>query len=157
MSKPILLFGYGNPSRGDDALGPLLIDCLQHHVDHQQVDLLTDFQLQVEHVLDLQHRELVIFADAAVDQTEPFLFTLLEARQDNSYSSHAMSPQALLLVYQNVTGYSPPPSYMLSIKAESFELGDNVSISASRNLRAACDFIEELLARPLVEILGQYA
>lgn len=157
MSKPILLFGFGNPSRGDDAVGPLLIDCLQHHVDHQQVDLLTDFQLQVEHVLDLQHRQLVIFADAAVDQSEPFLLTPLEARQDNSYSSHAMSPQALLLVYQNVTGYSPPPSYLLSIAAESFELGENVSVAASRNLREACDFIEQLLAKPLAEILDQYA
>lgn len=157
MIKPILLFGYGNPSRGDDALGPLLVECLQHHVDHQQVDLLTDFQLQVEHVLDLQHRALVIFADAAVDQSEPYKLTPLEAKQDNSYSSHAMSPQALLLVYQNVTGYSPPPSYLLSISAESFELGDKVSIPASRNLGLACDFIELLLARPLTEILDEYA
>lgn len=157
MSKPILLFGYGNPSRGDDALGPLLVDCLQHHVDHRQVDLLTDFQLQVEHVLDLQHRELVIFADAAIGQSEAFKFTPLEARKDYSYSSHAMSPQALLLVYQNVTGYSPPPSYLLSIKAESFELGDNVSIPAAHNLREACDFIEQLLAKPLAEILDEYA
>jgi len=46
---PRLIFTYGNPSRGDDALGPAMFDLLEKHkletgklVD---VDLLTDFQI----------------------------------------------------------------------------------------------------------------
>ena len=59
---PLLLLTCGNPSRGDDALGPELArqfelsdrfaDCLE---------VLIDFQLQVEHALDLVDRRLVIF------------------------------------------------------------------------------------------------
>ncbi len=57
MSKPILVLGYGNPSRGDDALGPLLLDFIQQHLDTSQFEIVTDFQLQIEHALDLQNRE----------------------------------------------------------------------------------------------------
>ncbi|WP_462320608.1 hydrogenase maturation protease [Halochromatium sp.] len=75
---PVLVFGYGNPSRGDDALGPRLIERLQGLQDRGQlpgVELLTDFQLQIEHVLDLVGRERVIFVDAAVGLSEPYRLT----------------------------------------------------------------------------------
>ena len=60
--KPVLLLGYGNPSRGDDALGPMLLEMLE--ADRRagrapdNFETLTDFQLQVEHALDLQRRRL---------------------------------------------------------------------------------------------------
>lgn len=156
MIKPILVFGYGNFSRGDDAVGPLLVEYLQQHVELVEVDLLTDFQLQIEHVLDLQQRELVIFADAALGESSPYSFTAIEPCQDNSYSSHAMSPAALLHVYQNVTGKMPPPCYLLAIQAESFELGEALSANASENLRLACLFTEQLLNQPLAKIVEHY-
>ena len=54
-TKLILLLGYGNPSRGDDTLGVLLLEqlpiaCLQ------TVELLINFQLQIEHALDLKQQ-----------------------------------------------------------------------------------------------------
>lgn len=146
MIKPILVFGYGNPSRGDDAIGPLLVEMLQQRLEAPQVDFLTDFQLQIEHALDLQQRELVIFADAAVTQTDPFRFSPLAPEQDHSYSSHAMSPAALLYVYQNITGEKPPSSFLLAIKAESFELGAEPSTPALYNLHLAGEFVAEWLA-----------
>ncbi len=55
---PVLIFTYGNPSRGDDALGPAMFDLLEKHkqetADFDGVDLLTDFQLQIEHAVDLE-------------------------------------------------------------------------------------------------------
>lgn len=62
---PILIIGIGNPSRGDDALGPLAIERLEA-LDLAGVELLTDFQLQVEYALDLAGRRRVIFVDASV-------------------------------------------------------------------------------------------
>lgn len=147
MVKPILVFGYGNLSRGDDAVGPLLLEYLESRVDPDRVELLTDFQLQIEHTLDLQQRELVIFADAAVGTAGAYAFTPLQAAHDHSYTSHAMSPAALLLAYQTVTGQNPPPSFLLSIHAESFELGDELSPAAAKNLQQACLFAADLLTR----------
>ncbi|MCK9607751.1 MAG: hydrogenase maturation protease [Methylomonas sp.] len=153
MKKPILVFGYGNLSRGDDAVGPLLLTHLEQHADLSRVDLLTDFQLQIEHALDLQDRELVIFVDAAVSGDSPFGFSRLAACRDNSYTSHAMSPAALLQVFESVTGVTSPPSFLLSIKTSSFELGDGLSETARNNLHEACRFAEDLLALPVVEML----
>lgn len=153
MTKPILVFGYGNLSRGDDAVGPLLLAFLEQQADLSSVELLDDFQLQIEHALDLQHRELVIFVDASVNGSEAFAYTKLNPCHDNSYTSHAMSPSALLHVYQTVTGEQPPPSYLLSIKAESFELGEALSAKTAENFHQACVFAQQLLKQPASVIL----
>lgn len=145
MTKPILVLGYGNPSRGDDALGPLLLDFVERQFDLARIELLTDFQLQIEYALDLQGRELVLFVDASVACSEAFDFVELQPARDNSYTSHAMSPAAVLAVFQSVTGQHPPPSFLLSIQGLSFELGAGLSDEADGNLRQACMFAERLL------------
>lgn len=150
MSKPILVLGYGNPSRGDDALGPLLLEHIERHVDLARIELLTDFQLQIEFALDLQNRELVLFVDASVACSYAFDFAELKPAKDNSYTSHAMSPAAVMAVYQAVTGHNPPPSFLLSIRGLSFELGAGLSDEAADNLRQASRYAGQLLAGPTV-------
>lgn len=151
MTKPILVLAYGNPSRGDDALGPLLLDFIDQFIDITDIELLTDFQLQIEHAMDLKDRELVLFADASVSERYAFGFTELSPAKDNSYTSHAMSPAAVLDVYQSITGCAPPPSFLLSIKALKFELGEGLSFEGIDNLRQACRFAGKLLFHPTAE------
>lgn len=155
MTKPILLFGYGNLSRGDDAVGPLLLEYIEKQVELTSIDLLTDFQLQIEHVLDLQQRQLVIFVDASLSAKTPFEFSRLAPCHDNSYTSHAMTPSALLEVFQNVIGENPPPSFLLGIQALSFELGEPMTAGTQANLDQACAYIEQLLALPIQHILDK--
>lgn len=140
--KPILVIGIGNPGRGDDALGPLLMERLET-LSLPDVELLTDFQLQVEYALDLQGRAAVIFVDAAVSGPEPFTFTPARPEADASYSSHALSPGALLHTHEKLFG-TPPAAHVLAIRGYAFGLGDPPSPRAARNLEAAADF---LLAR----------
>ncbi len=132
---PILVIGIGNPSRGDDALGPLLIESLQD-LDPPGVELLTDFQLQVEFALDLRGRREVIFVDASLDAPAPFAFTATVAEEDASYSSHALSPGAVLHAYRKLYG-QPPPAWTLAIRGHAFELGEGLSPDAAANLAAA--------------------
>lgn len=64
--SPWLFLAVGNPSRGDDALGPRLIEHMTRiEAAADDVEFLVDFQLQVEHALDLQGRMGVLFVDAA--------------------------------------------------------------------------------------------
>jgi hydrogenase maturation protease len=147
VTKPILLLGYGNPSRGDDALGVLLLEqlpaaCLQ------AVDVLTDFQLQIEHALDLKQRQLVLFADASVANTQPIHFSQLHAVCDNSYTTHAMNPEAVMQVYQDIEKTAPPPCFLLTMQAVHFELGDGLSEIAAESLRQAVTLVEKLFAEP---------
>ncbi|MGR8951629.1 MAG: hydrogenase maturation protease [Gammaproteobacteria bacterium] len=155
MSKPVLLLACGNPSRGDDAMGPLLLEFAEAHCDLNGIDLLSDFQLQIEHALDLENRELVLFVDASVSCTAPFELTELEAVQDSSYTTHAMSPAAVLAVYRSIKKQPPPACFLLGIKGESFELGEGLSANAGKNLEQACRFALSLLGHPDVAVWRQ--
>ena len=143
-ANPDLVFTWGNPSRGDDALGPAMYELLLQQ-DLNGVDLLTDFQLQIEHTLDLEGREHVLFVDASTSAKPPFEFLRLQPEQDASYTTHAMSPQALLSVYQQVNGCAPPPAWLLSIRGYEFGLGLPLSTAASRHLLAAFNHVKMLL------------
>jgi hydrogenase maturation protease len=154
-SASILIIGIGNPSRGDDALGPMLIDRLEalHLAD---VELLTDFQLQVEFALDLQGRQRVIFVDASFDAAPPFTFAPVVAAEDASFTSHALSPSAVLHAYQKLIG-TPPPAYVLAIRGEAFELGEGLSAQAAANLDVAFNVRDQWLTGCSEDVYHQAA
>ncbi|MDD5387867.1 MAG: hydrogenase maturation protease [Gallionellaceae bacterium] len=137
----LLVIGIGNPSRGDDALGPLLIERLET-LRLPDVELLTDFQLQVEYALDLRGRGQVVFVDASLEAPAPFTFNPVVAVADASYSSHELSPGAVLHAYEKLFG-EPPPAFVLAIRGEAFELGDDLSATARANLEAALAFMSQ--------------
>jgi predicted GNAT family N-acyltransferase len=100
---PLLVLAWGNPSRGDDALGPLLAERLLIHVQTaglaSRVEVLTDFQLQVEHALDLVGRERILFVDAALDLAEPFTVRPLQAARGGGIG-HALMAESVRLLHQ---------------------------------------------------------
>ena len=149
-TKPILIFAYGNPSRGDDALGPALLQRLAEktgHSDlHTQVELLTDFQLQIEHVLDMENRRQVIFVDASIEPEKAFSFNLLEGEKDDSYTSHAMSPEALLNLFQQLHPHDSARVFLLAIRGYQFGLGQPLTEQAEINLQQAVEYLYNRLA-----------
>ncbi|MDD1625833.1 MAG: hydrogenase maturation protease [Methylococcaceae bacterium] len=157
MVKPVLVFGYGNLSRGDDALGPLLLEYVESHCNMESIEIQSDFQLQIEHALDLENRSIVLFVDASVSCVNKFDFAMLEPARDKSYTTHAMSPAAVLDVYQSIKKQRPPPCFLLSIKAEKFELGESLSTQAETNLERACLFAGRLLQNPDIKAWRQQA
>ena len=147
---PMLVFACGNPSRGDDALGPLLIERLSASSasgedSDQAFDLLWDFQLQVEHALDLEGRERVIFVDAALSGPEPFAFTAVTPEPALGITTHALSPGGLLRVYLEVVGGPPPDCRLLAVRGYGFDLGAGLSAGAVANLAAAERFLRARL------------
>lgn len=136
MAAPILIFGVGNESRGDDALAPLLVRRLQTE-NEIRAEFIEDYQLQVEHVTDLLGRDAVLFIDADVSCDAPFHFSEITAAHDHSYTSHAMTPFALLHAYRQVYGKDAPASFLLRIRGYGFELGAPLSDEASANLEQA--------------------
>ena len=142
--SPLLVLAWGNPSRGDDALGPLFAEKLAT-LQLQGVEIQQDYQLQIEYSLDLQQRECVLFVDASANAPPPYAFHPLRAERDNSYTSHSLSPQALLSVYEQVNQAPAPPSFLLAIRGYQFELGRATGEKAQLNLRAALDFAARFL------------
>lgn len=138
---PLLVLAWGNPSRGDDALGPLLAERLLAHAETVacagRVEVLTDFQLQVEHALDLVGRERILFVDAALDLEGPFNVRPLHPARGGGIGSHALAPEAVLQVYEDLHGHPPPPATLLAIRASAFELGAAPSAEALADLDQA--------------------
>ena len=150
VRAPLLVFGWGNLSRGDDALGPLCVHALRESLPEalrNQVEFLEDYQLQIEHALDLVGRTRVLLVDASLTCPVPFEVTPLCAANDASFTSQALSPQALLQVYQNLRDEAAPPCTLLAIRGERFDLGEPPSASARANLTAALQWAERWLAQ----------
>lgn len=135
-----LILGWGNLSRGDDALGPLFVAGLLAQLPtglRDQVEFLEDYQLQVEHALDLAGRKQVLLVDASLTCAAPFEVRSVSPRRDTSYTSHALSPEALLQVFVDFEGAPPPPVTLLAIRGEVFGLGEPLSEAAQRHLAVA--------------------
>jgi len=133
---PVLVLAVGNPSRGDDAIGPELAARLEAAA-LPGVEVIVDFQLQVEHALDLAGRERVVFVDAGTGTPAPFELTRLAAAAEFLHTSHALPPAAVLATYRRVTGDEPPEAWLLCVSGESFELGESLSGGAAANVEAA--------------------
>jgi len=149
MRAPTLIIGYGNPSRGDDALGPTAIAAIERRMTPDtgsgQIEIVTDFQLQIEFVTDLAERQCIVFIDAASSGAAPFSFGALAAQTEAGTTTHAMSPASLLAVYRSFYGVDAPPSFLLGIRAYDFELGAPLSPGAQHNLEAALAMLEPWL------------
>ncbi len=152
MPAPVLIFAVGNESRGDDGLGPLLLRELQAYLhvqgDADGFELLEEFQLQIEHAMDMQGRRLVLFIDAGMDTPAPFSFQRLEMNEEPVLYSHALEPQALLQVYRQFYQQMPPDVYVLCIRGERFELGEALSVNAVARKDMAFEFCKKLLREP---------
>ena len=135
---PLLVFAWGNRSRGDDALGPLFLDRLRPLLPADlSVELLEDYQLQIEHALDLAGRSSVLFVDASLTCGAPFEVTEPAAARDASVATHTLSVPALLQVYCDLHAHAPPPTTLLAIRGERFELGASLSPAAAAHLELA--------------------
>jgi len=148
MVAPTLIIGIGNESRGDDALAPLLLRELGTwltEIRESQVELLEDFQLQVEHAVDLLERELVLFIDAGIDTAAPYSFNRIRPDSGQALFSHALAPETVLATYMQVYRQEPPHAFVLCLRGEQFELGKSLSVQATSHLQAACTFMRKLL------------
>jgi len=148
-AAPILIFGWGNASRGDDALGPAFIErasALVLRGDVPEIEWLTDYQLQVEHALDLADRRQVLFVDASLDCAAPFEVLPLHSATEHQLTTHAMAPEAVMQVYERLNGHNAPPCTLLAIRAEQFELGAAIGEAAQANLEQALDWFTQWLS-----------
>ena len=149
MTAPIVVFAVGNPSRGDDAIGPGLCARLEKWLAREglseRAELIEDFQLNIEHALDLAGRELALFIDAGENTPAPYVFEQIYPAAIPSHSTHALPPQAVLQVFRQTEGREPPPSFVLCVRGECFELGEGLSADALGRMDEAMNRLEQLI------------
>ena len=148
MSAAVVVFAVGNPSRGDDAIGPLLCGRLARWLENEGLaggfELIEDFQLQIEHALDLQGRELALFIDAGTGTPAPCTFRRITPATGIAHSTHALPPEAVLHVFRQTEGGKPPPAFVLCVRGEEFGLGEPLTAVAAAHADAAWALLQSL-------------
>jgi len=140
----VLVYGYGNPGRLDDGLGPAAVELLEK-AQIKNVSLDSDYQLTVEDAADVAQHDFVVFVDADVSGPAPFWFGAVEPEASLSFSSHSVKPEALLDMARELLGGSTK-GYILGIRGYEFnEFGERLSAGAQDNLKNAVSFMLELL------------
>ena len=155
--KPVLLcYGIGNPDRGDDALGPALLEWLAGQSEKIWLyDLVLEqpFQLQPENLYEMADADAIVFMDASVDSQQRVRFSAVTPQVSRSaFVTHALSPEHLLALHQSIMETAPPPAYLLSMGAVSMDLGESISEQGLENLEHA----KNLLASYLKEELASW-
>ena len=145
------LFTWGNPSRGDDAIGPKLHQIIEQLIAEfslQTVQLIEDFQLQPEHVFDITEDACIVFIDASYQGDSAYRITPVSSREEIGYTTHALSPEALLTLYEKTQNKPSPPAFLFSIRGYCFDFGMPLSEQAEKNIKLATQFLKKLLTSP---------
>ncbi len=146
----LIVFAGGNESRGDDGIGPMLARRLLD-LGLPSLVVIEDHQLNIEHVTDFVGDTPLLFIDASVSIDSGIMVEQIDASGDGNFSTHAISPQALLNVYLQTTGNELPPAYLLHVAGKSFGLGESLGETGSAAAESAWAFLEDLLSHPASE------
>ena len=140
----ILVIGYGNPGRRDDGLGPAFAARLEA-LRLPGVTVESDYQLAIEHAHLVAQHDIVVFADAAadVDGESPFYLRPVQPAPEDCYSSHSVSPQAVLRLTDQCFGVRPS-GWLLGIRPlDLASFAEGLTPEAEANLLAAMTAFRE--------------
>jgi hydrogenase maturation protease len=126
MLSGVLLIGYGNPLRGDDALGPMAVERLRPLL--KGAELLSCQQLAPELAERLARCELALFVDASA-RGEPGAVRVQRLRPQaevNPSLTHHLHPAALLELARALYGRAPE-AMLVTGAGETFESREALS------------------------------
>ncbi len=150
IDPALIVFAWGNESRGDDGIGPLLARRLLE-LELPGLVVIEDHQLNIEHVMDFVDDTPLLFIDASVSIDTGIMLEPIEASSDGNFSTHAISPQALLNVHKETSASAVPPAYLLHVAGKSFGLGESLGETGRVAAESAWEFLKDLLDRPAAE------
>lgn len=140
----VIVYGYGNPGRRDDGLGPALIDRLEA-ANIAGVQTHSNFQLNVEDAYTIAEGREVVFVDASIDGPEPFSFYEIEPSAEIRFTTHSMAPESVLALCNDLFNRERK-AYMLSVRGYEWEFAEGLSAKAGENLESAFAFLTGKIA-----------
>ena len=148
--KRILIYAYGNPGRQDDGLGNRFVEELEEWIREKKisnVELESNYQLNIEDAHLISDKDLVIFIDASIEEIDGIHFSMVEPSGNHSeFTTHAASPAFVLALCHKI--YKKyPETHLLQIRGYEWEFKEVLSERAKRNLAKALRFIKEFLAK----------
>jgi hydrogenase maturation protease len=155
-----LVIGYGNPSRRDDGVALHVVNALRAHWGRPPLAPGEDGADELEGVRDsifvqqlapelaplLPHYDLAVFVDAALPHAPSAVCVEpLQANLRLAAVSHHMEPATLLVLAATLYGRAPQ-AFLVSIRGQDFDFGEDLSATTGASVRAAADHVLQLIS-----------
>lgn len=144
----VLVIGYGNRLRGDDAVGPLVAEEVASW-RWPGIETLTVHQLTPELALPLAGARRVVFVDAAMGAAAVTWRPVLPTATSPALG-HVLEPGSLLGWAMRAFGQAPA-AWLLTVPAKSFEVGAELSPVAQAGLGEALVRVRGWLDPPALQ------
>lgn len=147
-SIKVLVYGYGNPGRHDDALGIEMAEKIRewaekHHLENIETE--TNYQLNIEDAERISKKDVVVFVDATQEDIHEFKFTQLKPSSEKvEFSMHSVSPEYVLHVCKDLFK-KQPKSCQMAIKGYKWEFEEGLTDNARLNLEQAYQYLSRRL------------
>jgi hydrogenase maturation protease len=131
----IVVFGYGNLLRGDDAAGWRVAEAVGERWT-RRVLVRTAQQPVPEWAADLRDADLACFVDASVAAFAPELRPVSPQVEAPPIDSHDLDPEQLLRLTRAVYGRAPH-AFVLHVPGHRFDYSEELSPIATRGVQEA--------------------
>lgn len=152
----ILVYGYGNPSRGDDGLGIFFAEEIEKK-QLPRITVETNYQLNAEDALLISEKDIVIFADATQKSIDDdYLFHVVKPAPKVSFTTHAMAPQSVVALCHELYT-KQPDTYIMVLQGYAWELGEEITQKSKEKCFKAVSFLTTLIEKKSRDLFKQCA
>jgi len=148
MSSPpptvtkLLVIGYGNTVRQDDQAGPLVAERIEA-LALPGVIALACPQLSPEHAEAVAQARAVVFVDAQAGTASKVCLQRVLPGDSTHVTTHAADPRTVLALARDIYGHVPP-TWLLTIPAERFGFGTDLSPLTQHAVEVAVERLLEM-------------
>lgn len=146
----VMVIGYGNPLRTDDAIGWRAAGELSAQFSDNDIEIVACHQLNPEMAEPISQCKLVVFIDACTDGTAGRVSK--REVQPSAFSpemmSHHLDPGALLACAQELYGKAPK-AVVICVTGECFGYGRELTATVERVLPGVIELTRNLVESAL--------
>jgi hydrogenase maturation protease len=141
----VLVIGYGNTLRGDDAAGVKAAELIaQHHPEFEYIYL---HQLVPELAEQIGEYDIVFFIDAQKDIAQTNARLIAPSVGADQPRTHFISPESLLSLSQQLYQHLPEKAYIIGIPASQFEFSEELSERTVQGMTGCLALVEQIIRK----------
>jgi hydrogenase maturation protease len=150
-----LILACGNTLRSDDGIGPWLAKWAEEKFSgNQTIRVISRHQWTPELAEEISQAESVLFIDCSTESApgSVHLFEVQPSAAAQGLATHHQGAPELLALTRALYNYQPRQASLLTIGADSIELGEKFSDSVLDAIPQACILIEETVAHFMIQL-----
>ena len=143
LKGKVVIVGIGNIMRGDDGLGPMLIEELKDKVKAVCIDSATAPENYTGKITK-ERPDTILIVDAIHLELTPGEYEIMEKNEieTSGLTTHDISPKMFIDFLDNETSAD---IYMLGIQPKNISFGDEISDEVKKGIQKIAELIREAL------------